>query len=150
MASYGTVDSREVYVVFLIAGKEYGIAIECVSSILNPLGDYLLSEHITIGTDSIKIGEGEIPIISFHELNNIKPSLHSQRTRIIIANSDDFKAAFYVDQIKDFISSDTKNFFNKESISVTEQPYMKWQIVYNDRYILIPDFDKILTNVKRN
>lgn len=147
MASHGTVDSREVYVVFLIAGKEYGIAIECVSSILNPLGDYSLTESFTIGTDSIKIGDGEVPFISFHELNNIKSPPHSQRTRIIIANSDDLKAAFYVEQVKDFISSDTKNFFKKESMSIAEQPYIKWQIIYEKRRILLPDFDKMLEEI---
>ena len=147
MASHGTVDSREVYVVFLIAGKEYGIAIEYVSSILNPLGDYSLTERFTIGTDSIKIGKEEIPIISFYELNNIKSPPYSQRTRIIIANSDDLKAAFYVDQVKDFISSDTKNFFNKESISIAGKPYIKWQIIYDKRHILLPNFDKMLEEI---
>ena len=73
MAGYGTMDSQEVYVVFLIGSKEYGIAIEFVSSILNPLGDYSLTEHFTIGTDSIKTNDGEVPLISFYELNNIKP-----------------------------------------------------------------------------
>jgi len=147
MASQSTVDSREVYVVFLIAGKEYGIALDVVFSILNPLGDYSLTERFTIGTDSIKIGKEEIPIISFYELNNIKSPPHSQRTRIIIVNSDDLKAAFYVEQVKDFISSDTKNFFNRKRISRAEQPYINWQIIYDKRYILLPDFDKMLEKI---
>lgn len=144
MTNHGTVDSREVYVVFLIGGKEYGIAIECVSSILNPLGDYSLTERFTIGIDSIKIGDEEVPFISFYELNNLKSPPHSKSTRIIIANSDDLKAAFYVEHVKDFISSDTKNFFIKERISIAGQPYIKWQIIYNKRHILLPDFDKVL------
>ena len=147
MASQGTVGSREVYVVFLIAGKEYGLAIECVSSILNPLGDYSLTEQFTIGTDSIKIGKEEISFISFYELNNIKSPPHSQRTRIIIANSDDLKAAFYVEEVNDFISSNTKSFFNRKRISIAEQPYIKWQIIYDNRHILLPDFDKMLEKI---
>ena len=107
--------------------------------------NYLLS--FTIGTDSIKIGDGEVPLISFYESNNIKPSPHSQTTRIIIATSNDLKAAFYVDQVKDFVSADAKNFFNKEHISIAEQPYIKWQITYDNRHILLPDFDKILGEI---
>jgi chemotaxis signal transduction protein len=147
MGNQSTVDSREVYVVFLIAGKEYGVALDSVFSILNPLGDYSLTEHFTIGTDSIKIGKEEIPIISFYELNDIKSPPHSQRTRIIIANSDDLKAAFYVEEVKDFISSNTKSFFNRKRISIAEQPYIKWQIKYDKRYILLPDFDKMLEKI---
>jgi len=147
MGNQSTVDSREVYVVFLIAGKEYGVALDSVFSILNPLGDYSLTEHFTIGTDSIKIGKEEIPFISFYELNDIKSPPHSQRTRIIIANSDDLKAAFYVEEVKDFIPSNTKSFFNRKRISIAEQPYIKWQIIYDKRYILLPDFDKMLEKI---
>ena len=147
MASHVTENLREVYAVFLIAGKEYGIAIEAISSILNPLGDYSLTEQFSLGIDSIKIGKDEIPFINFYELSHIKSPPHSQSTRIIIVSSDGHKAAFYVEQVKDFITSGTKNFFNKERISITEQPYLKWQIIYGNRHILLPDFDKMLEEI---
>jgi len=149
MQNHGTVDSQEVYAVFLIAGKEHGIAIEAISSILNPLGDYSLTEQFTIGLDSIKMGKEEVPFINFYKLSHVTSPPHSQRTRIIIVNSDGLKAAFYVEQITDFISSNTKYSFHKERISIMEQPYIKWQIIYGNRYILLPDFDQMLEEMSQ-
>ncbi|MEJ2103567.1 MAG: chemotaxis protein CheW [Ignavibacteriaceae bacterium] len=143
-------DSRQVYVVFLIGGKEFGMAIECVSSILNPLGDYSLTEHFTIGTDSIKTRDGEVPLISFYKLNNIKSAPHSERTRIIIATSNDQKAAFFVEMVKEFISFDFNNITCLDYSNERGQEYLKWQLTYDDRDILIPDFDKILSEINQS
>jgi len=134
-------------VVFLIAGNEYGINVKTLNSIINPLEDFSLRHSFNMKIDSLKVDDKEIPFINLYDLFNLKPPAHSKDARIIVVNIKKLTAAFYVENVKEFISVDIKGSILIEFISIPEEPLIKWKIKYSDRNILLPDFDKILTEI---
>jgi len=138
---------RESYVIFQIAGREHCIPVSCIHSILNPLNDYSIESNIKIMGDSIISSDGEIPIIDFYELYFIKAPPQSGKTRIIIVNINNLKAAFFVDQIVEFISLISPVFSLVKNSSLIDPLLIKWQLEYHNRVIYLPDMEKILAEI---
>jgi len=136
--------SDKGYVIFLIDGKEYGISLKTLYSIIKPLEDFSPRYSINIRKNSVQINDEEFPFISLYDLYNKKSPAHSKDTRIVIADIEDHRVAFYVEKIKEFISTDANGSIPLKIIAAPDEPLIKCQIKYNDRYILIPDFDRIL------
>ena len=147
MANPDVKNSGVGYAVLLIAGNEYGINVKTLNSIINPLEDFSLRHSFSIGKDSLRIDDKEIPFINLYELYNIKSPAHTKDTRIIVVNIEEHTAAFYVEKVKEFISVDTKGSIPLEFISMPDELFIKWKIKYSDRDILLPDFDKILAEI---
>jgi len=135
------------YAIFLIAGKEYGIDVRLLNSIINPQ-DFITSQHsLNTKKDSIWLADKEISIINLYELYNLQSPPHNTDTRVIVVNVEEQTFAFYVEKVKEFISIGTKISELSEFISINDEPLIKWKMKYGDRYILLPDFDKILSAV---
>ena len=147
MANPDVENSEKSYVVFLIAGNEYGVNVKALNLIIDPLEDFSLGHSINIRNDSLNVDDKEIPFINLYDLFNIKSPAHSKDTRIIVVNIKEHTTAFYVERAKEFISFDTKDSILLEFISIPEEPLIKWKIKYSDRNILLPDFDKILAEI---
>ena len=137
-------DSEKGYVIFLIDGEEYGIDLKTLYSIIKPLEDFTPRYSINMGKNSLQIDDEEFPFISLYDLLNKKSPAHSKDTRIIIADVKDHKVAFYVEKINEFISTDAKGLLSLKFIEVTDESLIKCKIKFNERYILLPDFDRIL------
>ena len=137
-------DSEKGYVIFLIDGEEYGIDLKTLYSIIKPLEDFTPRYSINIGKNSLQIDDEEFPFISLYDLFNKKSPAHSKDTRIIIADVKDHKVAFYVEKIKEFISTDAKGLLPLKFIKATDESFIKCKIKFNERYILLPNFDRIL------
>ena len=137
-------DSEKGYVIFLIDGEEYGIDLKTLYSIIKPLEDFTPRYSINIGKNSLQIDDEEFPFISLYDLFNKKSPAHSIDTRIIIVDVEDYKVAFYVEKIKEFISTDAKGLLPLKFIKATDESFIKCKIKFNERYILLPDFDRIL------
>ena len=137
-------DSEKGYVIFLIDGEEYGIDLKTLYSIIKPLEDFTPRYLINMGKNSLQIDDEEFPFISLYDLFNKKSPAHSIDTRIIIVDVEDYKVAFYVEKIKEFISTDAKGLLPLKFIKVTDESLIKCKIKFNERYILLPDFDRIL------
>jgi len=151
MAVPGKSYLKEGYAIFLIAGKEYGINLNILSSIIDPLRSYSSSDSFNISSESIKFEDREIPLIDIYSILKTKPPPQSKETRLIIVTKEGQEtAAFFVERVKEFISFDFKNSTCLDYSDDPGQEYLKWQLIYEDRYILIPDFDKILTEIIPN
>ena len=137
-------DSEKGYVIFLIDGEEYGIDLKTLYSIIKPLEDFTPRYLINMGKNSLQIDDEEFPFISLYDLFNKKSPAHSIDTRIIIVDVEDYKVAFYVEKIKEFISTDAKGLLPLKFIKATDESFIKCKIKFNERYILLPDFDRIL------
>ena len=140
-------NSGKGYAIFLIAGKEYGIDVERLHSIINPQDFITLQHSLNINKDSIRIDDKEISIINLYELYHLQSPPRNTDTRIIVVNIEEQTFAFYVEKVREFISIGTKSSELSEFISMNEEPLIKWKMKYGDRYILLPDFDKILTAI---
>ena len=147
MVNPGIKDSESGYAIFLIAGKEYGINIKILASIIDPLEDYSPRYSLDIGKGALRINNEEIPFINIYDLFNLKSPPQSKDTRIIIINIEEQLAAFYVEKIKVFIFADAKEPVLLEPVLKPDQPLVEWKIKWFDRYILLPDFDKILAEM---
>ena len=137
-------DLEKGYLIFLIDGEEYGIDLKTLYSIIKPLEDFTPRYSINIRKNSVQIDDEEFPFISLYDLFNKKSPAHSIDTRIIIVDVEDYKVAFYVEKIKEFISTDAKGLLPLKFIKVTDESLIKCKIKFNERYILLPDFDRIL------
>ena len=147
----GRSDSWEGYAIFLIAGKEYGINVKILSSIIDPLRTHSFAKSLNISRESVIFEEQEIPLIDIYNVFKIDPPPQSTATRLMIVTTEEQeRAAFFVDSVKEFISIDSENTTCNDNSDEPEQEYLKWQIIYGDRYILIPDFDKILSKINPN
>ena len=138
-------DFDKGYVIFLIAAREYAISVKTLYSIINPQEAPSLENTINIGKDSLFLDNFEIPFINLYDLYNTPSAIQSNDTRIIIIQWDDHKAAFYVDKVVEFISLNLNNPGPVEFIPVSNEPLVNGKIFYNERSILIPDLDKILS-----
>jgi chemotaxis signal transduction protein len=147
MANPDVENSGKGYAIFLIAGNEYGIDVKLLNSIINPQ-DFISSQHsLNIKKDSIWIDDQGISLINLYELYDLPSPAQNTDTRIIVANVEEQTFAFYVEKVKEFISLDTKSSDLSEFNQMDEEPLIKWKMKYGDRYILLPDFDKILTAI---
>jgi len=147
----GSSDSKEGYAVFLIAGKEYGINVKILASIIDPLRNYSSSDSYNINSESLKFEDQEIPLIDIYKLFKINAPPQSKETRLIIVTTEEQeRAAFFVEKVKEFISFDIKN---STSLNYSDEPgreYLKRQLLFGHRYILIPDFNKIISEIRQN
>lgn len=144
MDNFSVPDTREGYLIFLIGGIEYGINVKILSSIVNPLQNFSLEQSLSIGSNDVIIDGSEIPFIDFYESLDLKsPPPQSIDTHIVIADLNNHKFAFYVERVKEFISTDPENIMRFES-SEPRQSIIKEYIIMPGRNILLPDFDKIL------
>ena len=139
-------DKPEGYLIFIIAGQEYGINMESVYSIINPLDNYTLEEIVEIKSRSIVIKNKEIPIINFYDLYNLKSPPQSKDTRIIVVNINEIKTAFYVDRIKELIAVGISSDPPPTLTSVSENPFIKCQLEFGDRHVLMPDIEKMVSD----
>ena len=139
--------SGKGYAIFLIAGKEYGIDVEQLNSIINPQEFISFQHSFTIKEDSICIDEKEISIINLYGIYHLHAPSQDTDTRIIVVNVEEHTFAFYVEKVKEFISIGTKSSEQSEFISMNDEPLIKWKMKYGDRYVLLPDFDKIFSAV---
>ena len=139
-------DKPEGYLIFIIAGQEYGINMESVYSIINPLDNYTLEEIVEIKSRSIVIKNKEIPIINFYDLYNLKSPPQSKDTRIIVVNINEIKTAFYVDRIKELIAVGISSDPPPTLTSVSENPFIKCQLEFGDRHVLMPDIEKMISD----
>jgi len=136
-------DTREGYLIFLIGGKEYGINVKIVSSVLNPKKNFPKEQSVIIETSAVIIDDDEIPFIDFYELLDVKSRPpKSIDTRIVITDLNNHKFAFYVERVKEFISTNTDSIVRFES-SEPRQSIIRQYIIMPGRNILLPDFDKI-------
>lgn len=143
MNNIGLTETREGYLIFLVGGKEYGISVKIVSSVLNPLQNFSLKQTFDIGKGYILINDYEIPLIDFYEILNLSSvTPQSVNTRIIIVDFNSYKFAFYVEKVKEFISVNTDSIMRFES-SAPRQSIIKQYIIMPGRNILLPDFEKI-------
>jgi len=134
-------------VIFLIAGMELAINVKTLYRIINPLEDLSIENSINIEKNFLVIDHEEIPFINLYELYKVGSPVHSEDIRIITVHNEEYKSAFYVEKVKEFISLNTKNFFPSEFISITDRPFIKGKLLFNDRSVFIPDFDRILAEV---
>ena len=151
MAGPGRSDLREGYAIFLIAGKEYGVNVKILSLIIDPLRTYSFVKSFNINSESIKFENQEIPLIDIYSVFKTKPPPQSKETRLLIVTTgEQEKAAFFVEKVKEFITFDFKNTTCLDYSNDPGAEYLKWQLTYDDRDILIPDFDKILSEINQS
>lgn len=144
MANPDISDFDKGYVIFLIAGQECAINVKTLYTIINPLEGFSFRYSFNIGEESLIIDDIEIPFINLNELFNKKPPAQSKDRRIIIFHSEKHKAAFYVEKVKEFISLNMKSLSQSEFISISDRPFINGKLLFNDRSVLILDFDGIL------
>ncbi len=151
MLNTGTNKIPEGILLFIIAGKEYAVDIKEVSSILNPQQNYSIDidKKFEIATDGINIDNEIIPLIDIYSLMEIKQPPQTKETRIVVVISNEKKAAFFVDIIKEFVSLDAVNISIMKPVQDKSRLYLKWKLLLDGREIFLFDVQIILSGLQK-
>ena len=142
------IDSIKGILVFKIAGLEFCIDIEYVSSIITPQNKSLLTIKNKPGNESIKVNEETIPILNFHSMFGFKTPPEDDNTRYVLLDLMKRKIVFMVDNIKEIISINKKTREALKYIPIEDKPYLNGKIIYEGQIILYPDLEKIMRDQK--
>ena len=142
------IDSIKGILVFKIAGLDFCIDIEYVSSIITPQNNNMLTIKNKLGNENIKINEEMIPILNFHSMFGFKTPSEDYNTRYILLDFIKRKIAFMVDNIKEIISINKKTRDALKYVSIKNKPYLIGKIIYEGQIILYPDLEKIIRDQK--
>ena len=85
-----------------------------------------------------------ITVLNLKSFLNVNPSTYKNKSKVIIINSDVFKIGFMVDDIHD-ISGIYENDATK---NISNNSYIKYEIVHKNDITLILDINKILEDKK--
>jgi len=142
------IDSIKGILVFKIAGLDFCIDIEYVSSIITPQDKSLLTIKNKPGNENIKVNEETIPILNFHSMFGFKTPPEDDNTRYVLLDFIKRKIAFMVDNIKEIISINKKTRDVLKYVPIEDKPYLIGKIIYEGQIILYPDLDKIIRDQK--
>ena len=142
------IDSIKGILVFKIAGLDFCINIEYVSSIITPQNKNMLTIKNKLGNENIKINEEMIPILNFHSMFGFKTPPEDYNTRYVLLDFRKRKIAFMVDNIKELISLNKKTRDALKYVPIEDKPYLDGKIIYEGQIILYPDLDKIIRDQK--
>jgi len=142
------IDSIKGILVFKIAGLDFCIDIEYVSSIITPKDKNLLTSSNKLGNENIKIIEEMIPILNFHSMFGFKTPPEDDNTRYVLLDFMKRKFVFMVDNIKEIISINNKIRDALKYVPIEDKPYLDGKIIYEGQIILYPDLDKIIRDQK--
>jgi purine-binding chemotaxis protein CheW len=142
------IDSIKGILVFKIAGLEFCIDIEYISSIITPQDKNMLTINNKPGNENIKINGAVIPILNFHSMFGLKTPPEDDNTRYVLLDLMKRKIVFMVDNIKEIISINKKTREALKYIPIEDKPYLNGKIIYEGQIILYPDLDKIIRDQK--
>ncbi len=142
------IDSIKGILIFKIAGLDFCIDIEYVSSIITPQDKNMLTIKNKLGDENIKINEEMIPILNFHSMFGFKTPPEDDNTRYILLDFSKRKIAFMVDKIKEIISINNITREALKYVPIEDKPYLIGKIIYEGQIILYPDLDKIIRDQK--
>ena len=142
------IDSIKGILVFKIAGLEFCIDIEYVSSIVTPQDKNMLTSINNLGNEKIKVNEEMMPILNFHSMFGLKTPPEDDNTRYILLDFMKRKFVFMVDNIKEIISINKKTRDALKYVPIEDKPYLIGKIIYEGQIILYPDLDKIIRDQK--
>ncbi|MEE9574278.1 MAG: chemotaxis protein CheW [Candidatus Neomarinimicrobiota bacterium] len=142
------IDSIKGILVFKIAGLEFCIDIDFVSSIITPQDKNMLTINNKPGNENIKINEEMIPILNFHSMFGFKTPPEDDNTRYILLDFSKRKIVFMVDNVKEIISINNKTHDELKYVPIEDKPYLSGKIIYDDQIILYPDLDKVIRDQK--
>ncbi len=142
------IDSIKGILVFNIAGLEFCIDIDFVSSIITPQDKNMLTTNNKLGNENIKINEEMIPILNFHSMFGFKTPPEDDNTRYILLDFSKRKIVFMVDNIKEIISINKKTHDVLKYVPIEDKPYLNGKIIYDGQIILYPDLDKVIRDQK--
>jgi purine-binding chemotaxis protein CheW len=142
------IDSIKGILVFKIAGLDFCIDIEYVSSIITPQDKNMLTTNNKPGNENIKINEEMIPILNFHSMFGFKTPPEDDNTRYILLDFSKRKIVFMVDNIKEIISINKKTHDVLKYVPIEDKPYLNGKIIYDGQIILYPDLDKVIRDQK--
>ena len=142
------IDSIKGILVFKIAGLDFCVDIEYVSSIITPQNKSLLTIKNKSGNENIKVNEETIPILNFHSMFGLKTPPEDYNTRYVLLDLMKRKIVFMVDNIKEIISINKKTREALKYIPIEDKPYLNGKIIYEGQIILYPDLEKIMRDQK--
>ncbi len=142
------IDSIKGILVFKIAGLEFCIDIEYVSSIITPQDKSMLTTSNNLGNENIKVNEEMMPILNFHSMFGFKTPPEDDNTRYILLDFNKRKIVFMVDNIKEIISINKKTRDALNYVPLKDKPYLNGKIIHDGQIILYPDLDKIIRDQK--
>jgi len=142
------IDSIKGILVFKIAGLDFCIDIEYVSSIITPQNKNMLTIKNKLGNENIKINEEMIPILNFHSMFGFKTLPEDYNTRYVLLDFINRKIAFMVDNIKEIISLNKKTRDALKYVPIEDKPYLIGKIIYEGQIIHYPNLDKIIRDQK--
>ena len=142
------IDSAKGILVFNIAGLEFCINIEYVSSIITPQDKNMLTTSNNLGNENIKVNEEMMPILNFHSMFGLKTPLEDDNTRYVLLDFMKRKFVFMVDNIKEIISINKKTREELKYVPIEDKPYLDGKIIYDGQIILYPDLEKIIRDQK--
>ena len=138
--------SNNMYVSFYLNETLYSIDIKNIKEITTsanmipiPCTPDYISGLITVRGDFITV-------LNLKSFLNVNPSTYKNKSKVIIINSDVFKIGFMVDDIHD-ISGIYENDATK---NISNNSYIKYEIVHKNDITLILDINKILEDKKIN
>ena len=141
-------DSITGILVFNIAGLEFCIDIEYVSSIITPREKNMLTTSKTLGHENIKVNEEIMPILNFHSMFGLKTPPEDDNTRYVLLDFMKRKFIFMVDNIKEIISINKKTRDALKYVPIEDKPYLIGKIIHEGQIILYPDLEKIIRDQK--
>ena len=93
--------------------------------------------------------EKEIPLYYMGDLLNIKSTSKNKNKDILIFESNESPFGFGVDEVKEVLPLDEKIFENEiMTEKVADNKFLLGKIYFEGRTILLPDFDKIVDDIK--
>ncbi|MCZ6703773.1 MAG: CheW domain-containing protein, partial [Ignavibacteria bacterium] len=131
-----------------IAGLDFCIDIEYVSSIITPQNKKMLTIKNKLGNENIKVYEEMLPILNFHSVFGLKTPPEDDNTRYVLLDFRKRKIPFMVDNIKEIISLNKKTRDALKYVPIEDKPYLVGKIIYEGQIILYPDLEKIIRDQK--
>ena len=129
-------------VVFEISEMEFCTDIKNISAIINPI-EINQTSLFESKNPKFQINDLIIPIVEFNRFFSVKHKSKSKDSRIVLVEIQDQVFGFFVDRVKEIFSM-SKGFKSKLKFSIgNENEYIIGKLDYENRQLLIPDFNKI-------
>ena len=136
--------SNNMYVSFYLNETLYSIDIQNIKEITTtsniipiPCTPDYISGLITVRGDFITV-------LNLKSFLNVKPDTYKNKAKVIIINSEEFKIGFMVDEIHDISGI----YENEATKNISNNSYIKYEIVHKNDITLILDINKILEDKK--
>lgn len=135
-------------VIFEIGGLEFCADIRHISAIINPL-ELKQEENLQANQHPyISINNLSIPVVSLQKYFELEMKPKNDDQRVLIVEPDDILFGFFVERVKEIFTM-SREFKDKLTFSAgKENDYLSGILNYEGRKLYMPDFNKILLNVK--